>query len=110
MSVKERHKRGSVGLQYLQQKRKRGLFLVLAVVLLLVTALISLFLGSNDVGFPNLLATCFPKLGERLSAEPMTNIQSMVIELLFQTVHSCHYPPSTKIKHAQQRTTAERTE
>jgi len=79
MSAKGKCRPGKVGLQYLQQKRKRGLFLVLAVILLLVTALISLFLGSNDVGFPNLLATYFPKLGERLSAEPMTNIQSMVL-------------------------------
>ena len=79
MSAEKKSKENSVGLQYARQQRKRRWFLVLAVILLLVFSLISLFLGSNDVRFPNLLVTCFPSLSEHLSAAPMTNIQSMVL-------------------------------
>ena len=79
MSADKKSKPNSVGLQYARQQRTRRWFLVLAVILLIVFALFSLFLGSNDVRFPNLLVTCFPSLSEHLSAEPMTNIQSMVL-------------------------------
>ena len=53
--------------------------MLLAAIALLAAALVSLFLGSNDAGFPNLLASCFPSLRARLAAEPLSELQSMIL-------------------------------
>jgi iron complex transport system permease protein len=64
---------------YLRQERKKNLVLILLTVVLLAAAIISLFIGSNDLRFSNFLSSAIPSLGEKLGAAPLTKIQSGIL-------------------------------
>ncbi len=72
----------SLSYMYQKQARKKSMYLILMLIVLILIGLISLFLGSNDVGPKNFLVTCFSGLDNTLHAEPMTKIQISILKEL----------------------------